>query len=371
MFDSPATTYSDTTPHKRVITDVISLIDPSDAPAVNVLGGLDGGASKLRLLNWPSTVYEWLQDTLISLSGALNGSITSTVTTITVADASNFQEGHIIEIDSEQMWVSDVGASEILTVTRNFGGTQATHADAAVVTIVGIARLEGDDSDDIAMTDRTTGSNVTQIFHQEVKASRSVRQISQYGIADELAYQADKAVPSLMRLVEKALFKNAAIKAGSATTPRTMGGLKAFITTNKGSGATLAQSQFENACKSIYNAGGSWNLLAFVHPDNKQKIKNWYDSTNYLRIDRTEKTVGMVIDTVETPFGNVGLVMSRWAESTVIPIVDPQHAGLLTFYPFTQEDLAKTGDADKAQVVGEFGFALRQEKAHALLTAVS
>ena len=30
--DSPITSYSDTTPQKRVITDVIDLIDPTDAP---------------------------------------------------------------------------------------------------------------------------------------------------------------------------------------------------------------------------------------------------------------------------------------------------------------------------------------------------
>ena len=35
--DSPITSYSDTTPQKRVITDVIDLIDPTDAPGVEAL----------------------------------------------------------------------------------------------------------------------------------------------------------------------------------------------------------------------------------------------------------------------------------------------------------------------------------------------
>ena len=45
---SPLTTYSDTTPQKRIITDVISLIDPSDMPAIDALGGFDGASSEFR-----------------------------------------------------------------------------------------------------------------------------------------------------------------------------------------------------------------------------------------------------------------------------------------------------------------------------------
>lgn len=49
VFDQMVTTYSDTTPQKRAITDVISLIDPTDTPLIASLGGLDGAASKFRL----------------------------------------------------------------------------------------------------------------------------------------------------------------------------------------------------------------------------------------------------------------------------------------------------------------------------------
>lgn len=370
---SPLTTYSDTTPHKRIITDVISLIDPSDAPAIERLGGLDGAGEKFRFVNGSGKVVEWLEDTLISLSGALSGSITSTATTITLSDADNFQEGHIIEIDSERMWISaNNNSTEVATVTRAFGGTTAaTHADTATVSIVGMARLEGADSDDIAFTDRTIGSNYTQILHQELKVTRTQNQISQYGISEEMAYQANKAIPSLMRLLERHFYTSTAASAGSATTPRVMGGYQAFVTDNKISGATLAQSQFENAVKAAYADGGSGPWIALLSPSNLQKVKNFYDSSNFLRVDRTEGTVGMVIERVLTPYGSVDLVLDRWANDAQIAILDPKHVGFKTLYPFTQEPLAKDGDYEKAEVVGEFTLAIRQDKAHAMLTAVS
>lgn len=370
---SPLTTYSDTTPQRRVITDIISLIDPSDAPMVDALGGLDGASGKFRFTNGKGKVMEWLEDSLLSLSTTLaeSATCTSTVTSFTVTDGSIFQEGHICKIASELVWVSAVDTNTI-TVTRGVAGsTAATQNSIAAISVVGMARLEGDDSDDIAFTDRTTGSNYTSIFHQEVKVSRSQRQLSQYGIVDELNYQVDKIIPSLMRLVEKMTFESKGVSAGSATTPRIMSGIQGFVTTNKLSGATLAQSQFENAVLSAYNSGGTGPWLAFCNPVNIQKIKNFYDTSTLLRVDRTETTVGMNVTQIETPFGSVKLVMDRWAPTSIIPLIDEKHAGYVTYSPFTQEPLAKTGDADRVEVVGEFSFCLRQEKAHAILTNVS
>ena len=372
VFDSPITTYSDTTPQKRVITDVISILDPSDAPAVDALGGLDGASGKFRFVNEKGTAVVWLEDNLGPLADALAASCTSDATTITVADASVLQPGHIINIDLEQIWVSATNTTtNVITVTRNFGGTQATHASAAAVAIIGMARLEGAESDAIAFTDRYTGTNYTQILHKEIKVTRTQSQIAQYGISDEMAYQGDKVVPELMRLLERHFYYNAAAKAGSGTTPRAMGGVRAFVTDNTVAGTTLASSHFENAVKAAYEDGGEGPWFAFCAPTNYQKVKNFYDNSTYLQIPRSETTVGMVITKVVTPFGDVNLVLDRWAKTTEIPIIDPKHAGFKTFYPFTQEPLAKSGDYERSEVVGEFTLCVRQDKAHALLTAVS
>jgi hypothetical protein len=370
--DSPISSYSDVTPQKRVITDVISLIDPSDAPAVMALGGLDGAAGKFRFVNWPSTTVEWLEDTLADLTDALNGSITSNATTITVDDASLFQEGQILLIDSEQMWVSSVNIStEVLTVTRNYSGTQATHADNATVEIVGIARLEGAESDDIAFTDRTVGSNYTQIFHKEIKVTRTQNQISQYGIDEEFDYQAAKAVPELMRLIEKQNVRGAR-KAGSATTPRAFGGFGTFITDNTVSaGGALVQDDYDEAMRLAYEDGGGPGWFAFVNTVNMKATKNFLDSSNFLRVDIDQRVAGMVVEAIQGPFGRADIVLDRWWPTGSIYLVDPDHAGYLTYYPFTQEPLAKTGDYVRGEVVGEFTLCIRQDKAHAVISGIT
>ena len=375
--DYPATTYNDTGAEVRVITDLVSLIDPSDTPLVNALGGLDGASGKFRFTGGKSTVVEWLEDSLIAIADTMTAiSITSDSVSLVVTDGSLYEVGHVIQIESEHLWVSAVNTNTLTVSRGQFGSTAATHTSSTVITMVGMARLEGAESATMGFNPLTTNSNWSQIFHREVHVTRTEQQMSKYGIADTMAYHADKAVPELMRLIERHALIVKTGQIGSVSTPRAMKGLPGFITTNLVSGATLAQSQFETAVMSIYKAGGSAQLMAFVAPENKQKIKNWYDyggtaSTSVFRVDRTETTVGMDIENIVTPFGKVALVMDRWCPTGTIPILDPNNVGFMTYYPFTQKPLAVTGDYEHAEVVGEFTLCLRQQKSHALLTAVS
>ena len=373
----PYSTYVNTAENKRVITDYISLLDPSDAPFVEAIGGLDGAASKFRFTN-QGTLVEWIEDTLAPLTGALSigtAATVSTATALTVADANMVQPGHILLQGSELMWVSanDSGA---ITVTRGLGSTTATTlATNNTFAIVGMARLEGDDSDPIGYTDLSTNSNYTQIFHKEVKQTGTAPYQDRWGMGDQMQYESAKSIPEMMRLIERTL-QYGKRSAGSTTTPRMMGGYQEFITTNKASGAnisvaSLALGVIEDAVELIYNAGGSGDFLAIVNPATYQKIKNAYDSSSFVRYPPEQTQFGTLVDRIITPFGNVSFVIDRWQLSTLIPIMKLDNVGMLTLRPWQVEDLAKTGDAEKKQLIGEFSFCMKLEKSHALLTAVS
>lgn len=373
----PYSTYVNTAENKRVITDYISLLDPSDAPFVEAIGGLDGAASKFRFTN-QGTLVEWIEDTLAPLTGALSigtAATVSTATALTVADANMVQPGHILLQGSELMWVSanDSGA---ITVTRGLGSTTATTlATNNTFAIVGMARLEGDDSDPIGYTDLSTNSNYTQIFHKEVKQTGTAPYQDRWGMGDQMQYESAKSIPEMMRLIERTL-QYGVRSAGSTTTPRMMGGYQEFITTNKASGAnisvaSLAPGVIEDAVELIYNAGGSGDFLAIVNPATYQTIKNAYDSSSFVRYPPEQTQFGTLVDRIITPFGNVSFVIDRWQLSTLIPIMKLDNVGMLTLRPWQVEDLAKTGDAEKKQLIGEFSFCMKLEKSHALLTSVS
>ena len=374
----PYDTYTNTAENKRVITDYISLLDPSDAPFVEAVGGLDGAASKFRFTN-QGTLVEWIEDTLAPLAGtfaltATANSVTSAVS-LTVADGNMVQPGHILSTGTELLWVS-ANSDGVLTVTRSLGSsTMVTLATNATFAIVGMARLEGDDSDPIGYTDLSTNSNYTQIFHKEIKQTGTAPYQDRYGMSDQMQYESAKSIPEMMRLIERTL-QYGKRAAGSTTTPRMMGGYQEFITTNKASGASISVSsaavgQIEDAVELAYNAGGSGDYMAIVNPAVYQKIKNAYDSSAFVRYAPEQSRFGTLVDTIVTPFGNVSFVIDRWQLSTLIPIMKLDNVGMLTLRPWQVEDLAKTGDAEKKQLIGEFTFCLKLEKSHALMTAVA
>ena len=372
-------TYNDTTVQKRVITDYITLIDPADTPFVEAMGGLDGGAKKFRFVNFPHTKVEWIEDTReplnVGLQTAMNNSVGSCV--LKDVDANKVQVGQILLFTdgAEKMWVSAVDSNgTTLTVTRGYGGTAATAqvvANNTAIELVGVARLEGAVSTGLGYTIRTTNFNYTQILQREVKVSRSQNQISQYGIREEFDYQSNKAIPHLMRLIEKSVYTGAR-EPGAAAAPRSFGGLSTFVTDNviNSGAAAVTQAKFENALKAAYVDGGKPSK-AFVSPTNMQVIKNLYDSGTFLRVDRDEKSVGMTIEKIITPYGNIDLIMDRWASNASIYILDPEHVGFVTYYPFTSEPLAKTGDYQRVEVVGEFTLCIRMDKAHAAITNIA
>lgn len=368
--DQPKTTYSDTDPQKRVIADLIDIIDPRDTPVVSYFG-LDGDPGKFRLVNWPGVKVEWLEDTLAALTDTLGASCTSNATSLSVTDGSLHKAGDIIEIDSEMMWVSDVSAtSNKLTVTRNYGGTQATHASAATITLINHARLEGADADyDRAFADITAPYNYTQIFQDDVKVSRTQNRISQYGMAEEFDYQAAKKIPEMSRLIERAFFRGQR-KSGSATAPRAFGGLETFATNNTKSGASaaLVQKDLEDLVQDCWTDGGAPDLI-ICNSWVKRKISGFYADS--VRTTRDETRGGVTISEVETEFGVLKVLMTRWCPSTKLYIVESQYIGFVAFDPFFQEPLDKTGDSVKGQVVGEYTLVVKNGKAHGYMKSIS
>lgn len=367
------TTYTDTTAQQRVLRDLIEMIDPMDVPLLKLLGTNNEG--RFRMVNWPGTRYEWLEDTLSPDADTLGAAISSSgATSITVTTAV-FQPGHVIKIDSEYLWVSAVSGTT-LTVTRGFyGSTAATHSNGAAIDIVTVARLEGDDSDAGHTTTLTNPFNYSQILHKELSVSGTEAVISQYGIPDRMAYDLQKILGGgngkggkgqagelPIRLVNTAY--HGEVTAGSAGVPRTMGGFDAFITTNvtDASAAALSRKLIEDAVQTAWAGGGKPDTI-ICHGWAKRKITSFYEGA--VRTERSEKMGGSVITSITTEFGDIDLVLDRRCPPASLWILDPNRVGWVTVRPWDIKDLASSGDYEKKQVVGEFGFVCMNDTAHA------
>lgn len=374
LFDQPKTTYSDTTNAVRIINDVIKLIDPVQTPLIAALGGLDAARSKFDIRG-NGTKVEWLEDTYAPLSdvAAQGTTITTNTTVLTVTDASIFQDGHVIKIDSEYMVVAtvDVANNTLSVYSRSYGGTNATHVTTSTIYIVGMARLEGDDADYVGLQQVSAPYNYTSIFQKALKITGTEDVVDEYGYEDAFSYQANKALPELLRLVESQVFEG--VRAvGTATAPRSMGGLGTFITNNTvdASGA-IAKSDIDNLAELIRLDGGMPDLLV-LHPSIANDVRALIDSSSFVRVSQENTEFGMqAITRVNTQYGSLRMVESLWCPLSRSYILDSGRIGLYTLRPFGWHPLAKTGDSRKAELVGELTLCVANDKAHGYVSGIT
>lgn len=374
VYDQPKTTYSDTTNQKRVISPSIFMIDPRDTPLLAALGGLNGAREKFKISE-DGYKIELLEDELDPLETTANHgtTITTSRTTFTVTDASIFQDGHVILVDSEYMVVKSANlTSNLITVySRAYGGTNATHATGATITIVGMARLEGDDADFGPIVDITAPYNYTSIFQKGFKVSGTDQAIDVYGYDDPYVYQGQKAIPHLLRLVERMAFHGVRA-AGSAAAPRSSGNLGTFITDNaETSVGAIAKADVDNLMEKIYADGGNPDLLV-VNPSIARDFKDLIDSSSFVRVGLANEQLGMdPLAKVVTQYGPLGLIMSRHCPLATAYILDSSKVGFYTLRGFDTYPLAKDGDSDKGEVIAEIAFMVANDKAHGKMTGIT
>lgn len=359
-------TYSATIPQKRVVTDRILYTDAWETPGIFALGL--NNESSFGFANGPggpNQPYEWLLDTRLDRIDAINtAALTSdsTSVTMTVDSGTNFQVGDIVLVDLEYMHITGI-STNALTVTRDYGGTQATHANSAVVTIVGRARIEGTDSTDSAWTEATSATNATQIFHKEIDISRSAANLQRYGIGNLVEREIDKAMTELLGLLNLTLYHGQRA-GGNVTTASSMGGLETYITTNintLSSTPALTEANIQDELQDCWDAGGAPNLM-LCNSWGKRKVASFYAGS--IRTERSERMGGMVIDRIEGSVdGNeLNLVLDRHCPTDSLYILDTSTCGFVTIDPFFWEPLGKVGDtAAFGQVVGEYSFVLARE----------
>jgi hypothetical protein len=371
VYDQPITSYSDTTPHERAIADIIKIIDPVDTPLIAALGGLDAARSKFEVRQ-NSYKIEILEDEYDPLTTACTTATTAPDgTAFSVADGSMFQDGHVIKIAAEYMVVASVSGNQVTVLSRSYGGTSTTIAATAAIEIVGMARLEGDDATYGPIVDITAPYNYTSIFEKAIQVSGTQQVIDQYGIDDEFAYQSAKAVPHMLRLVEKMAFHGIR-DAGSASAPRSAGGLLTYITDNTvAAGGGLAKTDVDNLAEYITLDGGSPDLLV-MNPAVANDMRALIDSSSFVRVDQENTMFGMLpITRVATQYGMLRLVESRWCPTALSFMLDSRKVGFYTLRPFFSKPLAVTGDSVKGEVVGEFSLLVANDKAHGWISGLT
>lgn len=357
--------YMDTDLHPRIVTDRILMQDPYDIPLYNHFGANPGKFAFSQLgkkVEWFEEAYPSAVD--VADGGLTSGTVTTTFTPDTIA---LYQPGMVIQIDDELMWVSAV--STYLTVSRGWGSTTAaTHVNDSAIAIVGQARLEGDDADDSPHMLQSTEYNYTQILQKTIHQTGTDMVLPHYAGYNAWDHEIDRGMEWLMEQLEKLPFHGKRVE-GSASVARAAGGLDAFITTNATAlaSAALTRKAIETNLASIYNYGGDPDVI-ICSVTGKRILNSLFEG--FFTREADNRFEGYRVDMLENPIAGrpLKVIPSRFCPTASLYICTSDKIGFLPLRPFFFEELAKTGDARKGEIVGEYTLAVAVEKHHGILS---
>jgi len=160
--------------------------------------------------------------------------------------------------------------------------------------------------------------------------------------------------------------------AGTSSAGRTAGGFPTFLSTNSTnkSDAALVRKDIDDILQDIHGYGGNPDLI-LTTPWNQRKINDFYE--DFIQTERSEAIGGNFIQVLMNPITgkNIDVIVDRNCPSGHLYILDSPKIAYYPFDPFFYEDLGKTGDADKGQIVGEYGFVVQAEKHHGYIYGIS
>jgi len=292
---------------------------------------------------------------------------------------------------TETPFMSSIGktkATGVLHEWQTDSLSDATIANAAV---------EGADATSATLAPTTRVGNRTQISQKTIQIAGTEETIDKAGRKSEKAYQLAKASSELKRDMEKIMLANQAATAGDSSTARTLGSLQAWLNTNyvgtgtagslgttarvSGTDGAFTEDMLKSAVKSAFTNGGNPTVL-MVSPTQKQVVSTFAGiaEQRYAAPANKQTTIVGAADVYLSDFGTLSVVPNRFTtaddeattgEGEQAFVLDPEYAATAFLRPFQTNELAKTGDSEKTQLLVEYTLEVKNEAAHAIVSDLS
>ena len=269
------------------------------------------------------------------------------------------------------------------------------------------ALVEGADAAAFTAVPTVRATNRTQIMGKTVNITGTLDSVDTAGRKTSTAYQLAKAGQELKRDIEFAVLGNIAPVTSAGGAAPKMASLQTWIRTNwtsvgtvaagapaapaappgsairtksaAGNTAAFTEASLKTAMKAAFNAGGTPTMLV-VPPNQKVKVSaftgiaaNRVSTPNAGTTTKAASIVGAA-DVYLSDFGMLSVIPERFMTSDYAAnngeqalILDPTMLALATLRPFQSNLLAKTGDAEKHQMLTELTLQVSNEAAHAIV----
>lgn len=292
--------------------------------------------------------------------------------------------------------MSGIGRSEATGIKHEW------QQDSPEAAVANNAVVEGDDSPagSTAATNWLRLGNACQISRKVAVVSGTQEAVMKAGRKSDIALLIAKRGMELKRDMECTLSQNS-VALGSGT--RTSAGFETWCRTNDvgTAGASPAnrgtsgaagsaysgnmptgaptdgtlrnfdEDILKNVLQKVFTSGGHPGLV-IAPPKMKQRISGFTgkDSTLTTTVTKfnevSEKTLTAAIDIYVSDFGTLNVQPSRFTRTRSVLVVDTEYAAVAYLRPFQSFPLAKTGDAEKRELLAEYCLEMRNEMAQGI-----
>jgi hypothetical protein len=305
--------------------------------------------------------------------------ITNTFTTYTAKGLREDLSDVIYNIDPvETPFMTGISRNSCMAVYHEW---QTDHLDNADGTN---AQVQGDDVTTFDVINPTLRlGNYTQISRKTVIISGTEEVVDKAGRRSEMGYQVARKGKSLKRDIETILLQNQARAAGTVgATPAKLASVLAWLTTNismgtgaaasppspsdgtvartDGTQAAFTETMLKTVLQSIFTNSGDEPDMVLVGAKQKTVFSTFTgNNTRYINADEEKLTTS--IDVYVYDFGSVKVVPDRFMRVRDALVINSDLWAISWLRPIRLEDLAKTGDAQKKLMLGEYTLEARNE----------
>ena len=255
------------------------------------------------------------------------------------------------------------------------------------------------DGDDYVYTDRaqpTVVSNITQIMTEPFIISGTAEAVRKWGRKSEIAFQKAKVAKTLKLDLEfNIMGVNQASVLGTSTVARRSGSISSWLTSNVSRGATganggyntgtsltvaatdgtpraFSETQLKDVMQAAFTNGGT-PTLAYMAPTQK-RVFSTFAGIAQLRKDVPATGMAKITaaaDVYVSDFGNLTAMPARQLRVRDVLLIDPEMLAVGYLRPFKSEELAKTGDADKFNMIVEWTLVVKNQAGSGVIADLS
>lgn len=224
-------------------------------------------------------------------------------------------------------------------------------------------------------------TNITQISDGTAQISGTLEATNRAGRDREMNYQILKEGIVIKRGMETTLVgTNKAKAVGNATTARDAGSMLSYITTNTSFGATGAdptgdgtdartdgtqraftEALLGNVIDQVWNSGGSPDTI-LVGSFNKRAMNAFTGRATSTDHDANSRSIIAAMDVYVSDYGDIKVVPDRFSRPRDVLVYQKSMWAVSLLRNMKTDDIAKTGDSTKKQIITEFTLEARNEK---------